>query len=486
MITDTIKSNNILVVGDLMLDSYLVGVVNRISPEAPVPVFLKRSQRSVVGGAANVVANLIAAEQKTMVSSVIGCDKDGDMLVNKLTLLGCDCSLLQRNENRMTTVKTRVLANNNQQLLRIDEEQNDYLTTIEENSIIEGIKSVIDKIDAIVISDYMKGVLTVNLCQRLIALSKENSVPVFIDIKDKNVEKYKGATLLKPNRKELSDVTGLPVSNKDEILVACKALANRTQCKYVLATLGSKGMGLYSNTDDSIVFIKNDAREVFDVSGAGDTVLSYLVSTYISGNTMLESAKIANIAAGIKVGKVGTATVSLKEVESKEIGKNGKAADESSKMSKMVTVSELSRILHNKPNKKVVFTNGCFDILHAGHVQYLAKASELGDLLIVGLNDDNSVRRLKGETRPINGLEDRALVLSGLESVSFVVPFSEDTPEQLIHMIKPDILVKGADYENKKVVGADFVKSYGGEVKLISFLENRSTTNIINKIGKNE
>ncbi len=485
MFKELIKQNKILVVGDFMLDSYWLGSVSRISPEAPVPVFQKRSKRSVVGGAANVVANLLAAGKIVIAASVIGKDSIGAELSSLLDNIGCDCSLLQQSEKRRTTEKTRILAQNNQQLLRIDDEEIVWLSEEEENRFIEGISNNISDVSAIILSDYMKGVLTKSLCQKVISLAKEHNVPVFCDVKDPDPSKYSKATLVKPNKKELAMLSGMPVGTEEEIKGACKSLCDKCENEYLLVTLGSKGMALYQRETDTIDFIPSEPREVFDVSGAGDTVISYLVACVSSGISINDAVRYANKAAGIKVGKVGTSTVSLDEMEQDIRKETILSQTQESQGTKVYTVSELLRKLHNRPNKKIVFTNGCFDILHAGHVMYLQKAAECGDVLIVGVNSDDSVRRLKGSTRPVNNESDRLAVLSGLQSVTYLVVFDEDTPEDLIRTIKPDVLVKGADYEGKFIAGAEYVKEHGGEVVLIPMLEGHSTTNIIKKTGGN-
>lgn len=476
-----LESKNILVIGDYMLDSYWIGKVERISPEAPVPVFSKISNRCVVGGSANVAANLLAAGQKVFAASVIGDDKEADQILQRLCSMGCDTTAIIRSKNRKTTVKTRLLAKNNQQLLRIDEEDKTDITEDELEQLKTVTNQLLDRCDTIVLSDYLKGVLTTKFCEFIIGRAKSKNIPVFCDIKGNDVSKYSGATLLKPNRKELADATGLPVGTNTEIEIACRFLSDSSNSSNILVTLGSKGMVLYTN--GSFNYIPCEAREVYDVSGAGDTTISYLVACYTNGMSFMESAKIANVAAGIKVGKVGTATVSAEEVDAriKELaGKNTTKPH----ASKVVTIDILIHILRNNVNKKIVFTNGCFDILHAGHVMYLNKASEFGDLLIVGVNSDGSVKRLKGESRPVNNIEDRTSVIAGLGCVDYVVVFDEDTPEELIKTIRPDVLVKGADYEENQIVGADFVKGYGGTIQRIPLLKDHSTTGIINKMHK--
>ncbi|MEY8481197.1 D-glycero-beta-D-manno-heptose 1-phosphate adenylyltransferase [Lachnospiraceae bacterium 48-21] len=481
MISNRLFSRRILVVGDFMVDSYFSGEVDRISPEAPVPVFHKQSQRYVLGGAANVVSNLIAAGQDAVACSVIGQDFAGETLLGLLNETGCDSSLVSMSPARMTGIKTRILAQNHQQLLRIDEERIEALKTEEEERLLENIMSGIESIDAIVLSDYSKGVLTETLCRELISYGSVRDIPVLVDVKERNTRKYAGAFLLKPNRKELADLTGMPVRSKPEITAAARCLLADCGCRFVLVTLGAKGMALVSR--ETADFIPCVGQEVFDVSGAGDTVIAYVAACAANGMEILEAARIANVAGGIKVSKAGTATVSLGEVE-RCLGM-GQTAWKGRK-GKVVTVPELmvelGRAHGEKREGKIVFTNGCFDILHAGHTMYLQKAAEYGDILIVGVNSDPSVKRLKGSARPVNKAEDRTAVLAALECVSYVVVFDEDTPENLIHAVKPDVLVKGGDYEDKAVAGADFVKENGGKVVLIPLLEGRSTTNMIDKV----
>jgi len=468
---------NILVVGDVMLDCYLMGNVKRISPEAPVPVFLRNGVQYVLGGAANVVANLVAAEQNVFLATVVGDDKNAATFINMVSSIGCNIDCVVRSSDRSTTIKTRIVAQNNQQLLRIDEEQIDSISVFEEENLVSSINGIINKIDIIVISDYLKGVLTSSLVQEVIKIAQLNGIPVFVDIKDKNIEKYQGATLLKPNRNELSMTTGMPVNTLEEVLLAAQVLLEKSRSSYVLATMGSKGMVLVSKDNKTV--IPSLEREVYDVSGAGDTVISYLSTAFANGYKMIEAATIANIAAGVKVTKFGTSPVFIQELvdefqDQLNIDERGR---------KIVSKNELVYVLSNLRDKRIVFTNGCFDIIHKGHVHYLRKAAELGDLLIVGLNSDSSVKRLKGNNRPINSQDDRAEVLAALVFVDYVVIFSEDTPINLIETIRPDILVKGSDYNKTNIAGAEFVENCGGRVELIQILDGYSTTNIIKKWG---
>lgn len=475
-IKDKLLKKNILVVGDLMIDRYYHGNVKRISPEAPVPVFVKKEEKIVLGGAANVASNLISANQNVIVASVIGNDIFGDELKQMLVHIGCDCTALIQSENRCTSVKTRLLAQNHQQLIRVDEEIIDSINTEEEASLLDMIRKQISDVDAIILSDYLKGVLTYSVCQAVISLAKEKQIPVLIDVKDVNVNKYSGATMLKPNKNELEILTGMNVTTDSEIVKAAKTLMLNANCEYVLATLGSKGMVLVGESVER--WIPSFEHEVYDVSGAGDTVISYFSVGLANKIGVVESALISNCAAGIKVTKLGTAPVYIDEV----VAALNKKEHIYRKTRKVLTIEELQKELEDRNNKKIVFTNGCFDIIHFGHVGYLREASSYGDLLVIGLNSDASIKRLKGENRPINTQDDRAEVLSAMEFVDYVVIFDEDTPLELIKIVQPDILVKGADYKKEDVVGADFVEARGGSVELIPFLENHSTTAIVNRI----
>lgn len=447
----------IMIAGDIMLDTYHFGDVSRISPEAPVPVFLEKGRiKNVPGGAANVAINVAAINLGVDVFAATGNDRAGDELIELLNGQGINTGLISRLDDRQTTNKIRYIAQNNQQIMRSDIERTDLLSCELFSDSLDSIEKSIEEYGLILISDYMKGFLSAELTQAIIGIGSKYNVPVFIDVKDTNTDKYRGATLLKPNKKELSDLTGISVKSVDNAGKAAIQLCRNAECDYVLTTLGADGM-LLADSTKVIKTIKSVAREVYDVTGAGDTSIAYLAAETVWGKDIIEAMEISNIAAGIQVAKVGTSVVYPEEVE-KELSaqKTGKG--------------------------KVVFTNGCFDILHAGHVSYLKKARALGDKLIVGINSDDSVRRLKGDDRPVNTLEDRMTVLSELECVDEVIAFDEDTPAELIKKVRPDVLVKGDDYTIEKIVGADFVMSYGGEVKTIPLLEGRSTTNIISKM----
>lgn len=471
-----LKMKSILVIGDVMLDKYYVGDVKRISPEAPVPVFRKKSERCVLGGAANVAANLVAANQCVSMMSIIGDDECGKDLLSLFQEKGVGTELMEIT-NRQTTQKTRFLAGNNQQVLRLDVEDTAQISFDLCEKLLKRLDKCIKDYDLIVLSDYLKGLFTLEFTQGIIKLANISSVPVLVDVKDPSVAKYSGATLLKPNQKELHDLTGMPVETNEEIVSAAEFLRKKCNNKYVLCTCGARGMVLVGDKKPAL-FVPAECREVFDVSGAGDTTIAYLAAAIANNYEMDEAVAIANYAAGIQVSKVGTSSVFLHEV------RDYLANKDTGSFHKILTASEVSLFREAHKDKTIVFTNGCFDILHVGHKRYLEQASSLGDIFIIGVNSDASVKRLKGPTRPVNPEQDRMEILSALGFVDYVVLFDEDTPYELIKTLQPDVLVKGGDYKPDEVVGKDIVESRGGRLALISFVEGKSTTNIINKINQ--
>ena len=460
------KGKKILVIGDVMLDYYYVGEVKRISPEAPVPVFRKRSEKGVLG--------VVAANQSVSIMSIVGDDDNGRRLMSQFNEQGVDAKLVSKLQ-RSTTIKTRFLADNNQQILRLDVEDTDVITKQECSAMLHQLQDNIIQFDLILMSDYLKGLLTHEFCQGVIRMAQANEIPVVIDVKDPKYGKYYGATLLKPNLNELRALTGKKAETKEEIVEAAEELRKRSNCKYILATLGAKGMVLIG--DGEPYFVKSLAREVYDVSGAGDTTIAYLAACMANGMPIREAVDIANYAAGIQVGKVGTSSVCWQEVC--DLISN----EDHGVSHKILSSEEVTHFRKDNTRKKIVFTNGCFDILHVGHKRYLQQAATLGDILVVGVNSDASVKRLKGPTRPVNNEQDRAEMLSAMGFIDYVVIFDEDTPYELIKKIQPDVLVKGGDYKPEEVVGRDIVLARGGRLELISFVEGKSTTNIINKIS---
>ncbi len=460
----------IAVIGDFMIDHYLWGKSERISPEAPVPVVEIIKEEDRLGGAGNVVNNLLALGSEVLVSTVVG--KNSDRLLGLLKEKNINTDGIFIDKSRETIIKSRIIADNHQ-VIRYDKETKTPVSNEFEEKILNYLSENINKVELILLSDYEKGVLTKTLTQKIIKLANSNNKKLIIDPK-KDFSKYVNAWMIKPNKKELSIAAGMEIRNEEDLMKAGWKVKKDLNLKYLLVTLSEEGMALFG---DEYIKIPTIAKEVYDVTGAGDTVLASLGYYLSISEDMIEAMHFANAAAAVVVSKIGSATVTLEEIEETE-----RRIDNSVdyKIVDFETIEHIANDLRNQ-NKKIVFTNGCFDILHLGHVKYLQKAKSLGDKLIVGLNSNESVKRLKGPTRPVNDEYDRAYLLAGLEVVDYVVIFEEDTPYELIKKVKPDILVKGKDYEGKEVVGSDIAK----EVRLIDFVEGRSTTSIIKKV-KNE
>lgn len=462
---------NILVIGDLMIDHYLWGSCNRISPEAPVQVVEIAKETTVLGGAGNVINNLNALGAKVSVSSVIGDDDNGLELRNMLKAINVDDSNLIVQKSRKTSKKSRIIAVS-QQILRYDKESKNEIENESVQKIIDSISTNISSYDALILSDYGKGVLTTELCQGVISLAKKHGVKVLVDPKGNDFSKYKGAYLLTPNKKEAILATNIEIKDDESLKEALLKLKNEVDLDISLITLSEGGIATY---ETQVKRFPTVAKEVFDVTGAGDTVIASIAFALSAGKSIEETASFANLAAGVVVGKIGSATVTLAEIEEYEASLHKSTSDAHIK-----SFEDIEQIVKRCKisGKKVVFTNGCFDILHVGHVKYLQEAKSFGDVLIVGLNSDESVSRLKGPSRPVNIAQDRAYILAALEAVDYVVPFEEDTPHNLIKMIEPDTLVKGGDYKGKAVVGTEFA----GELKLVDFVNGKSTTKTIQKI----
>lgn len=464
---------NILVVGDLMIDHYLWGDCDRISPEAPVQVVNVAKETAVLGGAGNVVNNLHAMGASVSVASVIGQDEIGKELMLMLKSLGVKTEGLVTQEGRKTSKKSRVIASN-QQILRYDKESKEDITEASVDKIVTAIKKDLFLYDMIILSDYGKGVLTTRLCQEIISVAATQNKKVLVDPKGKDYSKYKGAHFLTPNKKEACEATGIDIIDDESLLRAGEWLRRECELELSMITLSEDGIAIF---DDKMHKVPTVAKEVFDVTGAGDTVISSLAYAMSSGQDIVSAAQFANAAAAVVVGKIGSATATMDEIEAYESTIHQSSSDMHIKSREEIAkVVEVSRA----KNQRVVFTNGCFDILHLGHVKYLEVAKSFGDILIVGLNADSSVRELKGPERPINPEYDRAYLLAALEVVDYVVIFSEETPYDLIKMIRPDILVKGGDYEGKAVVGTEFA----GELRLVDFVDGKSTTRTIERIKK--
>lgn len=469
------RETNILVIGDLMIDHYLWGKCERISPEAPVQVVNVQKESSVLGGAGNVINNLRAMGSNVDVISVVGNDDAANELKTLLKEIKVSSEMLVVEENRKTSKKSRLIASQ-QQVLRYDKESIEDISQNSEKEISNKLIANINKYDAIILSDYGKGVLTTSLTQNIILLANKQNKKVFVDPKGKDYSKYKGAYTLTPNKKEAIEATNIDIKDEQSLLKAIEKLKNECDLEVSLITLSEQGIAIF---DKKLEIKPTVAREVFDVTGAGDTVIASIAFAISNDLNIKEAVTFANLAAGVVVGKIGSATASLDEIYEYESSLH--KSNSSSHIKTFEEIEKLSQELHKK-GKKIVFTNGCFDILHVGHVKYLEVAKSYGDVLIVGLNTDSSVRKLKGPTRPVNIEEDRAYILASLESVDYVVIFEEETPYELIKLIKPHTLVKGGDYEGKDVVGQDIAN----ELKLVQFVEGKSTTNTIKRIQNSE
>lgn len=459
----------VLVVGDVMLDRYYHGSANRISPEAPVPVVRVSNQEDRPGGAGNVALNIAALGGAATLVGVVGTDATAKDLDARLRAAGVRCEFLV-SQDKPTITKLRVISQH-QQLLRMDFEQPFDAQDVAE--LQPRFESVLASSQVVIVSDYAKGAL--QDVPALIRAARAAGKPVIVDPKGKDFEKYRGATLITPNLLEFETVVG-PCSTEQELITKGRALMAELELEAILITRGESGMTLL-RPDRAELHLPARAQEVFDVTGAGDTVISVLAASLAAGQDFAEATALANLAASLAVGKLGTAAISGPEL------RRALHSDSASGRGVMSAEQLRSAVEEAKAHgERIVFTNGCFDIIHAGHVGYLAEARKLGDRLVVAINDDASVTRLKGAGRPINPVERRLAVLAGLEAVDWVVSFSEDTPEALLHEIKPDVLVKGGDYSIDQVVGGEFVLSYGGEVKSLDFLDDCSTSAIVEKM----
>ena len=469
------KKPNILVIGDLMIDHYLWGSCDRISPEAPVQVVNVKKESSVLGGAGNVINNLVALGSVVDVISVIGNDSVANELKSLLEKIDVPTSNLVVENNRKTSKKSRLIASQ-QQVLRYDMESIDDINENSHKQIIQTLEKNIDKYSSIILSDYGKGVLTTNLTKEIIKIANKNNIKVLVDPKGKDYSKYKGSYTLTPNKKEAMEATNIDIKDESSLIEALKSLKTQCELEVSLITLSEQGIAIF---DDELTIKPTVAREVYDVTGAGDTVIASIAFALGNNLDIKDAIYFANLAAGVVVGKIGSATTTLDEIYEYEYSLH--KSNSTSHIKTFDEIKTLSSKLHSQ-GKKIVFTNGCFDILHVGHVKYLEVAKSYGDVLILGLNADSSVKKLKGPTRPINTQDDRAYILASLESVDYVVIFEEETPYELIKLIKPHVLVKGGDYEGKEVVGQEIAD----ELKLVQFVDGKSTTNTIKRIQENE
>jgi len=471
-----LKEVSVLLVGDLMLDEYLYGTIDRISPEAPVQVVNWREQRSGLGGAANVANNLAQLGCHVFLAGVVGSDATAEELLNTARAMGINTAGVVTDADRPTTLKTRVIAHR-QQVIRIDREGGSQISDGSAKVLLDRVRKYIPSVDGIILSDYAKGVLRSDFCASVIQAGSSNHKRVLVDPKGDDFRKYRGAFLLTPNKAELGRATQLPVRNEDEIRAAIACLFSQTECEAILVTRSEEGMSLYTRTG-SETHIQTEARDVFDITGAGDTVISMIARVFFAGQDLETAARLANIAAGIKVGKFGAAAVSVEEISAAIRQRENEGTRKVVELSQAKQLVSLAR----SQGRKVVFTNGCFDLLHAGHVQLLQKAKALGQVLIVAINDDASVRQTKGNGRPLISAMDRARIIAALEAVDHVIIFSGLTPLHLIEELRPDVLVKGGNYNLEEVVGRKEVEKYGGRVVLIPTIDTQSSSQIIKEI----
>lgn len=463
------EQSRVLVVGDLMLDRYWHGNTSRVSPEAPVPVVDVKHIEDRPGGAGNVALNIAALGSAAVIAGLVGRDEAAEALAQRLRAANILCQFLV-SENHPTITKLRVISRH-QQLLRLDFE--DAFAAADSLALTASALEELPRAKALVLSDYAKGALQDP--QPLIQAARKQGIPVLVDPKGIDFSRYRGATLLTPNLHEFEAIVGR-CQTEQELVDKAQALMQELDLQALLVTRGEHGMSLIRPGEPEL-HLPARAMEVFDVTGAGDTVISVLAAALAAGDDLPNAVALANLAAGIVVGKLGTAAISAPELRRAVQREQGSERG-------ALTVEQLALVLEDARahGERVVFTNGCFDIIHAGHVGYLEQARQLGDRLVVAVNSDASVSKLKGPGRPINPQDRRMAVLAGLEAVDWVVCFDDDTPEALLQVLKPDILAKGGDYDKKGVVGWEIVESYGGEVKVLSFFDDCSTTAIVEKV----
>lgn len=480
-IIDAMPGKAVLVVGDIMLDRFIFGDAERIAPEAPVPVVRARKRQDMPGGAGNVLANLCGLGLRPRLVALRGEDEAGSCLQALIGDLGCDTDgLLVADDGRPTTLKTRIMADRHL-IVRLDDELSTPVDTNTEDRLVDAACARLDGCGALILSDYGKGVLTPAVVARLIAEAGRRGIPVLVDPKGSDYSLYKGASVVTPNRKELAQATGMPVADDDDIIRAAQALRAQSGIESVVATRSQDGMSIFDKDADP-VHLRATALEVFDVSGAGDTVIATIAAALAGGAALVQAATIANEAAGIVVARTGTVAVSHDALRARMTAVH---PGDTALRSRTQAQQQIKQ--WQAQGLKVGFTNGCFDIIHRGHAGYLAQARSRCDRLVVGLNADQSVRRLKGESRPVNDEQARAAVIGALAAVDMVIlfgdrPEDDDKPVALIEALRPDIFFKGGDYRESDLPEATTVRAYGGEVCLMGLFEGHSTTGIINKV----
>lgn len=476
---EKLAGHRVLCIGDIMLDRFVYGNVERISPEAPIPVMRIMRESVALGGAGNVVRNIISLGGQVGVVGLIGKDIAAEQIEKQISSLTGVISFLIQDSERPTTTKIRYIAGG-QQLLRADYEVSSAISQELEEKALARISEAIENCDIVVISDYAKGFLTASMISGIMRFAHQKGLKVLVDPKGRDFSRYRGAFLLTPNRRELAGATDMPAGTIDEVESAARYLIASGDVCGVLAKLGGDGVCLVMK-DQPILHFRAVAHEVYDVSGAGDTVAAAMALALAGDISLADAAALANIAGSIVVGKIGTAVVTREDLAHELMRDQARSSEE-----KILSLQKAEEKAERwrKQGFKIGFTNGVFDLLHPGHLSLIRQARGQCDKLVVGLNSDSSVKRLKGNDRPIQGEEARAAVLSSLADVDCVVIFTEDTPIELIKRIRPDVLVKGADYTLDKVVGADLVKGWGGQVFLANLVEGQSTTETIKKIEK--
>ncbi len=469
---------HILVVGDLMIDEYLWGEVDRISPEAPVQVVSVQDEELTLGGSGNVVNNLVALGARVSAVGVTGAGSNGKLLRDMLDELGVDTRGVITEPNRSTTKKTRIIADH-QQVLRIDKETKSNISHQTWETVAQAAENIIPEVDVVLISDYGKGLITGQLLSQLTRAARKHGKLTIADPKGLDFTKYSGVNVITPNKKEAALAAGVEIVDDPSLFEAGQRLLQKTGVDKLVITCGKEGM-VYFEPHSQPQKISTKARQVYDVSGAGDTVLALLGLAVACDMSFKDGLTLANTGAGIVVGKVGTATVSKRELAAAlQLTPDDIA-------SKQIDLGELTSIVKDlrKKGKRIVFTNGCFDLLHVGHLKLLAASKQLGDILIVAVDDDDSVRQLKGPDRPIIRAGERVRIISGLDCVDHVILFSSRELDKLIDIARPDVLTKGSNYQSTEVFGREIVEGHGGRVELIPITEDVSSTQIINNIKK--
>lgn len=469
----SIRPVSILVAGDVMVDEYVMGEVERISPESPVPVVVVRDRLRRLGGAGNVAKNLVSMGGKVALFATVGNDSAGRWFRERCESLAVEGFWLKDDPVRPTTIKTRVVARN-QQLVRIDEENVGYLGEDLERAVIKDVESVVSQVKAVILSDYGKGFLTSEVIRVLIDRARAHGIPVLVDPKGRDFERYRGAHYITPNVREASLAAGVEIVDEESLERAGRIVLEKADAEGIVITRGKKGSTLV--TADRVAHFPVKPVEIIDVTGAGDTVVATLAMCVANGMTIDESIAMANFAASLVVARFGAASVTIDEML--------ESVDESTVQPRVVGIEHIGHLLRNQRirGQTVVFTNGCFDLLHAGHLKILKEASEQGDILVVGINSDASVRRIKDPSRPVVPQEERVQLVSALSFVDYVVVFDEDTPLELIKEVRPDVLVKGEDWRGKTVVGSEIVEARGGRIMFVEHLKGISTTNLIDRI----